>query len=185
MKKYTSQEMLEAWRRRLGFDDARLDCTVERFDGRDVNAVITDAMRQWYLGLLDTAPAHLLPRRKAACTVDAVDATRRLGRAALPEDARRVIEASSGHWILNARPTDFAEALPRLYAIASPYINASAADPLLIVGDSAIYAAPAEQGDTITLSIIAPPADGSYELDESLMATIPEQLFEGEVSAAL
>ncbi len=60
VKTLTDSEMLEIWRRARADGPLRLDCTVDRTDGPDVDAILTDEMRAWYLSLLDSAPVSRL-----------------------------------------------------------------------------------------------------------------------------
>ena len=101
----THSEMLRLWRAAAGLEPMRADCTVERVEGIDANAMIEPRMRTWYLRLLDTADPALLPtadvrdeivlspcREHAAAT------------AVLPERARRLLELRLTGWLNPARP---------------------------------------------------------------------------------
>ncbi|MDE6462538.1 MAG: hypothetical protein K2K99_06035 [Muribaculaceae bacterium] len=88
------KEMLSEWLRRRAVEPMRLDCTVSRSDGPDVESLAEDEMRGWYLRQLDEAPAHLL----SACVIGAsevqtvYDESQRLATVRLPEGVRRVLE---------------------------------------------------------------------------------------------
>lgn len=51
----SSQQMLQTWRDCAGLEPLSADCSIERFDGIDINSRLTRLMRQWYLALLDSA----------------------------------------------------------------------------------------------------------------------------------
>lgn len=56
----TSDQMLLAWRSCAGLESLTIDCSIERFDGIDINSRIRFLMRQWYLELLDSHDPLLL-----------------------------------------------------------------------------------------------------------------------------
>ena len=64
--------MLELWRRHCGVEPLRLDSTVTRTDGVDIDALLTQQMRLWYVNLLATAPERWLSVSdvKSKCSVN-------------------------------------------------------------------------------------------------------------------
>ena len=59
LKRYTEEEMLAFWKRRLGLSSS--PGVVGTSDGNRLDAKLTDDIRAWYADLLLTAPRQLLP----------------------------------------------------------------------------------------------------------------------------
>lgn len=176
MVKYTSDEMLAAWRRALGLETTRTDCTVTAFEGIDVDSLIRQKMRRWYVGLLDRAPLHLVP---VECYVDVQMSAGRdgWGTVSLPAGARRPLEVMLTEWHNPARVLAPEEAAPAVARMASPYGLPGTARPLAVLGSGCIRVYPAK-GKVERLIAVADPGPDAYVLDESLMASIEaERLF--------
>ena len=54
-------EMLDLWKTVMRLTPVRRECTIERDDGIDLDALLTLHIRQWYAHLLATAPPLWLP----------------------------------------------------------------------------------------------------------------------------
>lgn len=170
--------MLGIWRRRLGYDDVRTDCSVESYDGHDVNGRIREAMRAWYLHLLDTADPRLLPHGPVAAESTQTAGPRRL-LIRLPDRCRRPLRMTAARWDAPAEADPDPRRLDALRRLASPFgwpDDSCPAMCLLPGGD--IVAAPLDEGDAFTVVAVTDPADGSYVLDESLLDTIPHRLID-------
>lgn len=61
MMDLTEDEMLELWKSRFRLLPARRDCTIEREDGIDIDAVLLTDIREWYAGLLLKGDVEMLP----------------------------------------------------------------------------------------------------------------------------
>lgn len=93
IKTYSHQEMLKIWRRNIGLEPLRADCTIEAYEGIEINDIIGRRMRKWYLELLDTAPAHLLPLEDVGAQSSVA------GRVvSLPANARRPLSVKLKGW---------------------------------------------------------------------------------------
>lgn len=175
MKTFSKAEMLALWRRRLGFDERRNDCTVEVYDGREVNDIITDAMRSWYLRLLDSAPLRLLPAARISCT--AAPAGIHTMSISLPESCRRVTAVEAPRWDFPAVPDSSGRAQEAISLAAGPFGGPSDARPVVADdGSRTLLAAPLDAGDAFTVTGISDPGDAVYILDESLLDTIPSSI---------
>ena len=64
----TDSEMLQLWKCTRAVEPLRLDCTALRTDGPDVDALLRQQMRQWYLNLLDSGPLNALAPANGAQT---------------------------------------------------------------------------------------------------------------------
>lgn len=107
MKQTLSQsQMLEIWKRNRMVEPLRLDCTVQRTDGPDVDAMLIEEMRSWYLNLLDFGPeSAIIPCDVTeTCTVESLDH----GNAVItaPEGCRRILSVWFAGWDFPLKVTD-------------------------------------------------------------------------------
>lgn len=172
MKEFTAAQMLRIWRRHLGLDSVRVDCTVEAFDGADIDALITDAMRAWYLELLDTAPLHLVPTGRATVRSTSVLANSLMHITVGPE-VRRVVDIESPRWSRPAAIMARAGMEVVMSRAMSPYCEWW---PWAAVQGRDIIAAPLEESDAFTVTAVIDPGADKYILDQTLVKTIPETL---------
>lgn len=102
----TQSQMLEIWRRKRMVEPLRLDCTVSRTDGPDVDAMLTEEMRRWYLNLLDSGPRSALAPVDItqSCRLDALSD----GRLTIsgPEGCRRILSVQFAGWDFPLEVTD-------------------------------------------------------------------------------
>lgn len=165
--------MLDIWRAALGYDEQRTDCTVEVYDGRDVNGMLSRAMRAWYLNLLDTASPALLPTRATTARTSEATGTSIL-RATLPPDMRRPLIVDAPRW---TRPAPVEATLERLRDVDAPYGAPDASSPLVAIApDGSLLLAPLDDGDAFTVTGVYDPGPEEYILDESLLNTIPASI---------
>ena len=94
----TQAQMLERWKRKRMVEPLRLDCTVARTDGPDVDAMLTDEMRSWYLNLLDSGPISALAPVDVTqtCKIDAMSDGRMVIKG--PEGCRRILSVWFSGW---------------------------------------------------------------------------------------
>lgn len=177
MKHYTSAQMLALWRSRLGFDAVRTDCTVEAVDGHDVDSLIAQAMRSWYLRQLDEAPASLVNMARAL-PVSATSLGAGVMQVRLPDTCRRVTAVTAARWNLPARlvDADAPDAVALMSRIGSPYGMPDNYCPVAVIAPDRLYLLPLDEGDAFMIDGVIDPGDESYIIDESLLSTIPETL---------
>lgn len=176
MKTFTESEMLAIWRSRLGFDELHTDCSIESFDGYDVDSRIRQAMRAWYLRLLDTAQPRLLPCEQVEASSTQVFGHRQL-LIRLPGRCRRPLRMHADRWCSAAAPDCSERTLLDLQRLASPFGWPDDSCPIMcLLPDGAVVAAPLDCDDTFSIFAVVEPADGAYTLDESLLDTIPNRL---------
>lgn len=174
----THSEMLKLWRTAAGLEPLRSDCRVERVEGLDADAIIEPRMRAWYLHLLDTAPAGLLP---VADVADEIVLTPGLGRAAatatLPARVRRLLSVRLTGWRNQALPSAVGDASRRCAMSLNPYLQPGPCHPMCVAGGRRLELRPFEDGDIVLeATAVVDPGSESYVLDESLLATIPDIL---------
>lgn len=166
----TKNEMLALWRKSHGLDTLRADCSVEAVDGIDIDAWLEPKMRRWYLNLLDTAPAHLVPvgefGRSSSVTVTASP----VGAIVPPAAVRRVLSVKLQGWQRPVVPVSEEEAAGRLGRLASPFFRPGRNEPLAVVrADGTLLVAPVDVPVVESLRCVADPGEDVYQLDETLL----------------
>lgn len=165
--------MLAIWRGALGLDTAYAECSIEQFDGLNVNDLIAQRMRQWYLNLLDTADPALLPTANIAARCTRVARPSNATTITLPDDCRRVVHVRAASWPVAIAPTsDTAGAA----LLGHPFAAPTARRPLAIATLRSILIAPCAPADAIEVLAVVDPGEQLYTLDESLLATIPSTI---------
>lgn len=173
MTNYSKAQMLAIWRGALGLDTAYAECSIEQFDGLNVNDLIAQRMRQWYLNLLDTAAPALLPTADIAARCTRVARPNNAAAITLPDDCRRVVHVRAASWPVAIAPTaDTARAA----LLGHPFAAPTARRPLAIATLRSILIAPCAPADAIEVLAVVDPGEQFYTLDESLLATIPSTI---------
>ena len=152
-------EMLARWRRALGLSTLRTDCSIEAVEGIDIDAVITDKMRKWYLDLLDSADPALLPVERI--TAD-------FGR------ARRILEVKFSGWKRAAVPLTSSEAIPFLSRRSNARRCPTPEHPVAVLTPKGIH--PYPEGNLEYIVGVIDPGPDVYILDESLLPDDPNLL---------
>lgn len=174
---YSRSEMLQIWRRCAGLEPSASSCTVERFDGIDVDTRLEGLMRLWYLALLDEGDINL-----AGAPADATELVTplppgddsRIATLICAPAVRRLCTIRLSGW---KRPATVTDRRNDLYGTAlqdNRYSRAGAVTPITwFDGDGTVYATPAGP-ETTVVSATAYIDNGtdSYRLDERALATI-------------
>lgn len=178
IKTYSRSEMLVLWRRAAGLEPLRSDCTVDRTDGVDVDAMIEPRMRSWYLQLLDTAPVELLRVEDVAAEVVTTANVGRPGAlGTLPPRVRRLVSIRQTGWKTATVPVGAAEGAERLRRSLNPFLAPGPQTPLCVVLGRSMELQPFEDGDVVVSArAVTDPGPATYVLDESLLTTIPDIL---------
>lgn len=173
---FTSSEMLRLWRVAAGLEPLRADCTVEIVEGIDTDAMILNRMRAWYLKLLDTAPAQLLPVADIAPDLHLAHAPGGAATATMPARARRIIDIRLSSWMQPAEPHTDTAAVLRL--AANPYCAPGPHSPACTATGRHLLLTPAcAHTDTVVRAMaVTDPGPETYILDETLLDTIPDIL---------
>lgn len=176
IKTFSSDELLSIWRRRLGLDTVRTDCSVKVYEGIDLDDLLRRSLRQWYLDLLDSAPHHLLPVSDIAseATVNnAFDTT--WSDIQLPASARRPLSVRLKGWNVETNVISHDEASNILCRMASPFGRPGPNAPLAIRRENGISATPASDS-VLSVRVVNDPGEAEFILDESLLSTLPSCL---------
>lgn len=171
-----ASEMLALWKKELRLEPVVRDCTVERDDGIDIDALLELHIRQWYAHLLNTAPIEWLPvedvKADVALTTDAhgkVSAT-------VPPQCVRPVEWQLTAWqrpVTQFLAPDSHEAQVAL----DPYTGAGPNRPAAIdYGNRLLLLAIATgtQPALVTARCVVRPADGTFAFHQAALATIPQ-----------
>lgn len=105
----TKSEMLSLWKRIRAVEPLRLDCTALRTDGPDVDAILTDEMRAWYLDMLDHGPESALVPCDVTktATIETLSEGRTLISA--PQGCRRILSVWFSDWDYPVKVTPLPE----------------------------------------------------------------------------
>lgn len=173
-----TSSLLEYRRIAAGLKFLRSDCTVERTDGIDTDAMLSQGLRQRYLHLLDTAPAHLLPVSDVAESVVISGASGGRASASLPEECRRLLNIRLSAWTRPAIPVrreDY-DRLPCSRRELNPFAAPGNAGPVAVLeADGSLTLMPAPEGATVARAMaVTDPGEGTYTLDDSLLDVLAE-----------
>lgn len=107
----TEEQMLTLWRKIHAVEPQRLDCTIERYDGPDLDGYLRQNMRQWYLELLDegpelqNCPVNLAKHASITVRGDGVHII------TAPEECRRILYVDYTEWHTLMRPDGYPQDL--------------------------------------------------------------------------
>jgi hypothetical protein len=172
----TPEQMRSRYRIALGLNTVRADCSIEEFDGIDIDSYLESLMRQWYLSMLDSASPCYLPKK----TLGSELTRRQLGNGILvelPDDCRRVISAEVDGWSGPVIPYDFVHGARRIVACANPFAMPGTIEPLAVKRPDGIFLSPAKADDDLKLIAIIDPGPTSYVFDEALLQSLPSNPF--------
>ncbi len=170
----THSEMLAQWKLRRVLEPLRDDCAAVRRDGIDLDRLLALEMRDWYLQLLDTAPAELTGVTDIAADVDVVMQPDGSGVVALPEGCRRVVAVTMKGWRRGATVvTDPDSPLAMLQTCR--HSRGGTVMPVAVVDGSVLrlYTPPDGDAAEITeLKCVMEPPEGVYRMDERALSSI-------------
>lgn len=174
------QQMLQTWRRCAGLEPMVSGCSIERFDGVDVDSRLGDMMRQWYLELLDKGDPAMAGE---ACDVSELISVTAAGngyeaRLVCDESVRRLMSVRLTGWEREATVADSREIGRKLALQSNPYCRAGNADPIAWRDEGGhIHAIPAEEGAAIAEAEgYVDTGPDTYRIDERALSTIPMEI---------
>lgn len=173
----TEQEMLNYWKTKLRLNPVRKGCIIEREDGIDLDEVIIQRMREWYANILATAPWDKLPIKDLTDSLNYTISPNLVVRVELPQHVIEPIEWKMESW--KRASTTFYQ--PDCYMSSLQYnfySRGRSAKPIMIrLTQHVIIYTAAHSSDTIIRALCTVrPTDGTYQLAESLLATVPHSL---------
>lgn len=174
----TSQQMLQTWRLCAGLESLASDCSVERFDGVDIDSRLTALMRQWYLSLLDEGDPRLIGLPSDAVSLVSVKPDGYVAAVTCHESVRRLCSIRLSDWKREAMVVD-RETLARLLPLQSnPFARAGVCDPVAWRDtDGTVRAIPAKTSSLVVeAKAIIDPGENTYRLDSRALSTVNEYL---------
>lgn len=166
----TKPEMLALWKRRHFLEPLRADCTIQRSDGVDLDTIVQEEMRLWYLKQLAEAPVELLAPEDLTMTAKVRRSTQGTALITLPENVVRVVAVKLGGWERPARVMTNGNQPYR----GNPFAVGGVAHPVAVVlpGNTLELFSP-ESPHTIPvvdlLVVITDPGPDTYIMDERLI----------------
>lgn len=162
----THNQMLAHWRRAHGYEDARLDCSIEHSQGIDLTMKMVTGMRGWYLNLLDTGELrHLVLTNEAARLSAAASEGEGVMQIGLPPDIRRVVGVDlDGTSLGPPNPEAVAAGLRNPFDMRPAWAVTS--DRLLII------TSPHPLTNVTAINCVTDPGDEFYDLDESALSLL-------------
>ena len=173
MTTYSHSQMLSIWRSILGLNTAYSECSIEQFDGININELIALRMRQWYLDLLHNADPSLLPVANIASQCARIARPNGATFVEPPADCVRVVEVRAATWPVALAPSPDNAPLKRL---GHPYAAPSPSSPIAVSSRRGILLAPCDAADALEIIAVTDPGADSYILDQSLLSSIPSIL---------
>lgn len=176
MRTYTldKESMIALWRRACGYEPVRTDCTVERADGPDLNAMLHTEMRSWYVKMLLQAPLPVLPLTDITQQVDPVASSEGVAVATLPEGCVRVARVDMEGWEREALiVTDAHGRMARVQD--NPFARAGAVRPAAIISGNVMtlysLAMPGARVKSV-MAVMMPDPDGPYPVTDAMLAAM-------------
>ncbi len=114
-----------------GFSSLHEDCTVERFDGIDIDSVLRPRLEAEHLQRLDSADLDLLRLEDVRARV-ALASRGGVTVLELPPDCRRLVSVRLSGWKRQAEIVDADSGDPRLKRIGNEYALPGAEHPLAV-----------------------------------------------------
>lgn len=168
-------EMLDLWKTVMRLTPVRRECTIERDDGIDLDALLTLHIRQWYAHLLATAPPLWLPVDDLK---DHITLTARAGgvvEAALPPRCVRPVEWRLSNWSHSV--SHFLDpASPQAQAQYSEWTRGGSQQPAIVDHGRHLTLYSGLAGTTPQLEMarcVTRPEQGAYVFHQAALSTIP------------
>ncbi len=174
MLRLTSEQMLRTWREIAGLEPLNTDCSIERFDGIDLDSVIRLRMRLWYLAMLDEGrPEYAGPACEASDKLTLSD-----GIISADPSVRRITSVRLSTWTRDAVLHRYDEVCGLVALLDNPYSAAGPRSPLAwIDSNNTLRVSPCPAGATISSAkAYIDPGEDLYLFDERALSTIPTNI---------
>lgn len=176
----SSDQLLQICRTIAGLDTTDQLCSIERFDGFDVDAVIRQRMRHWYLRLLSSSIPGLNPPVSDATALTTLTRLNDspVARVNTDDSVCNLLSLQLNDWHTPVPVMSEAQAAPRIPLLANPFSSPGKNNPLLWrAADGQIYAAPvSESSEVYDARGIIDPGPDTYILPPAALAAIPNFL---------
>lgn len=177
---FTSRQMLQIWHSCAGLEPLSADCTIERFDGVDVDSRLSELMRQWYLALLDEGDPRLIGQPCDASSLVSLKAAAGDWSATVvcEPSVRRLCAIRLSEWHREVPVVERSEIAHLLPFQANPFSRAGVCDPIAWRNpDGSVHAIPSTASSRVTAaSAVVDPGEDSFRLDTRALSTINDYL---------
>lgn len=178
----SKSQMLQHWRTCAGLEPSDSDCSVVRFDGIDIDRMLSDAVRRWYLALLDDGDVTLLGPPSDISSTSLVslvpDPSGYSATLLAAPEVRRICSVRLSAWRTSAAVVgsdDVSTLLPRQ---ANPFSRAGLCSPLAWRDNcSVVHLIPWQPGDSLAeVMAFVDSGPETYRVDERALATVSSHL---------
>lgn len=173
--RFTEKEMIEEWKLRKRLVGGERECSVERDDAVDVDAILLREINAWYERLLAEAPVECLPVRDIAQEVEMTVGADCVAEIRLPDCCVRPLSLKLPGWSAAVSrfvtPTS-AEAERQRH----PFLRRGVQRPVCVGerGRITAYCTLPSAVRPELLEAVCRPSAGSYELTERAWSVFPE-----------
>lgn len=174
---FTEAEMLAYWRLHLNLDPSRHGSDITRADGIDLDAQLTQRIRQWYATLLATSPVESLPQADITAQLAVRVNSDRSVEIPFPANLISPVAVKLRSWAVPV--TEFVTPdTPTALQQRSAYLRGGSVAPVAVMyPDRLVLYSAASATDRVEsfIAAVRPPA-GTYIVDEAMLASIPDRL---------
>lgn len=164
-KTLTSDSMLDLWRLLRAAEPLRLDCTVERTDGVDLDSILRSQMRSWYLQLLDGGDERFLAPEDVAAQAR-VESADGLTVVSAPPQVRRVLRLQFSDWDSPIAP------LAPEQTVRARAANRFSRRPLAARVSPRVIIVSGTSGTLSSLICAVDPGEDSYVFDDAALSRL-------------
>jgi hypothetical protein len=175
LRTLSESKMLALWKQIMHLDAVRHECTVERDDGIDIDALLLTHISQWYAHLLATTPVEWLPVDDVKADVTMTADSSGVVTAIVPARCVRPVEWKLSGWQCSVtrflNPDDDEARLQH-----DTWLRAGKCHPAVVDCSNRLLLYSIDTDATPVLDIarcVVRPADGSYIFHNEAIATIP------------
>jgi len=175
---FTLDQLVKMVRRWALIDGDRMDASILRSDGIDIDELLKSWIRRWYADSLANAPANMLPATQIDTQATSSMKTPWMAKFTLPDNFCRLVSFRMDSWQMPPEilSMDNPAHLRRWRRQASIYARATKNAPLVFVDPLAkvLYVSPVAQNDRVAkcTAILDPGPDGPFTFNQSLLNSL-------------
>lgn len=171
----SARQLLQLYRKTFALDPSEPLCSIEQFYGIDIDDLISQRLRQWYVDLLHSRVEGLRPVVSSADSLVSVSTVSDSGEAilSLRDTVVSLRSVRLSGWTASA---DISQDSPTRQALAAnPYSRPGVHSPVAWIGaDGLIRAAPASPGSLIVEArAVVDPGPDTYILPSDALSHLP------------
>lgn len=173
IEKMPSEQLVQIFALRRGYEPLRADCSVVRSDGVDLQQLLAHEVRSRYASALMTLAIEYLPTEDVSSRTRLVVLPDGSGAIDLPENVVRTGEVKLSSWIAGVSPT--AEDDRIVQAQSNQWSRGGRYEPVAVEHENRLYVySPDPKGDAIErLTVVCMPGiNEPYAITEPLLNAI-------------